>query len=162
MNQAKNYITPTGFHKLQDELNLLIKKERPEITKIVTWAASLGDRSENADYIYGKKRLREIDSRIRFLQKRIDCAEVVDPSKVRSDKIQFGATVTIINLDAGEEKSPTIVGIDEIDSQKGHISWKSPIASAMLGKKVGDVFTVIAPSGSVEYEVLHILYKEIE
>ena len=135
--KPKNYITPQGFKRLTDELEQLVKIDRPEITKVVSWAASLGDRSENADYIYGKKRMREIDRRIRFLTKRIDAAEVVDPVKQGSPKVMFGATV-LVDDEEGQEKTYCIVGVDEVDVGLGLISWRSPIGKALLGKEEGD------------------------
>lgn len=161
MNTIKNYITPLGFKRLQDEFDFLKKIERPEVTKLVSWAASLGDRSENADYIYGKKRLREIDRRLRFLGKRIGDASVVDPEKQNFDKIQFGATVEVENED-GESRIYSIVGVDETDSKRGLISWQSPIGKGLLGKKVGDSIEVRTPSGLVEFEVIIIHYKKID
>ncbi len=161
MSQAeKNYITPRGFKKLQGEFEHLTKVERPQVTKTVAWAASLGDRSENADYIYGKKRLREIDSRLRFLLKRLENIQVIDPAKVSSTKIQFGATV-IISDDQGQERSYCIVGVDEIDLHSGLISWKSPIGRALIGKTIGDSIIVQTPKGEVEFEVLSLEYKEL-
>ncbi|EQC45331.1 transcription elongation factor GreB [Bacteriovorax sp. Seq25_V] len=161
MNQKKsNYITHIGYKVLVDELNLLIKEERPKTTEIVKWAASLGDRSENADYIYGKKKLREIDRRIRFLNSRIDDAVVINPTEIKSEKVQFGATVLVCN-EEGEEKTFSIVGIDESKPAEGKISWVSPIAKSMLGKTVGDEVLVRSPKGEMEYEILEINYKEI-
>lgn len=161
MNQKKsNYITHIGYQVLVDELNLLIKEERPKTIDIVKWAASLGDRSENADYIYGKKKLREIDRRIRFLNSRIDDAVVINPTEIKSEKVQFGATVLVCN-EEGEEKIFSIVGIDESKPAEGKISWVSPIAKGMLGKSVGDEVLVRSPKGEMEYEILEINYKEI-
>ena len=156
----KNYITPKGLKRLFDEQEYLLKVERPNVTKVVTWAASLGDRSENADYQYGKKRLREIDRRLRFLAKRIDGAEEIDPESIASDKVQFGATVEI---EGEEDQSRTyrIVGIDETDTKKGYISWKSPIGKALIGKSVDDDVTVQTPLGKVEYCITKIEYKVI-
>jgi transcription elongation factor GreB len=156
-----NYTTRNGFEKYRAELNHLVKVERPEMTKTVAWAASLGDRSENADYKYGKKKLREIDKRIRFLTSRIEDAVVVDPEKVESDKIQFGATVKVSDED-GEEKSYSIVGVDETNPSQGLISWRSPIGKALLGKEEGDDITVRTPNGLVELEILEVEYIEIE
>src|SRR4029434_8393756 len=134
----KNYMTPQGFARLQEELQDLLYKKRPELTAIVSWAAGNGDRSENGDYIYGKKRLREIDKRIRFLTKRLESAEVIDPASVKSDQVFFGATVTVQDED-GETKTYSIVGIDEADPAKGKISWISPLASVLLKKRVGEL-----------------------
>ncbi|MFG1494970.1 transcription elongation factor GreB [Halobacteriovorax sp. ZH4_bin.1] len=156
-----NYITPRGYAKLEEELNFLMKTERPEVTATVKWAASLGDRSENADYQYGKKRLREIDRRIRFLNTRINAALIVDPLSISSDKIQFGATVVLEDED-GNEKKYSIVGVDEVDTTKGFVSWKSPIARAMIGKEEGDEVIVQAPGDDFEYTIVEINYIDIE
>lgn len=156
-SQEINYMTPAGAAKLQEELRDLKYNERPKLVETISWAAANGDRSENADYIYGKRRLREIDKRIEFLLKRIELTEIVDPTKVKSDKILFGATVTIIDEDE-KKKTYTIVGVDEIDLDKGHISWKSPIASALLNKKEGDFATVHSPKGEREVEIIKIKY----
>lgn len=161
MNKPKNYITRQGFEKLRQELEHLIKVERPEVTKTVTWAASLGDRSENADYIYGKKRLREIDSRIRFLNKRLDIAEVVPLVANENPKIQFGATVVIENED-GEQKKYKIVGEDETKPEQGMISWKSPIGSCLLGKEAGDEVVVKTPRGNSNYEIISVTYQVVQ
>ncbi len=152
-----NYITPVGLKKLKDELEYLIKEDRPEVVKTVAWAASNGDRSENADYIYGKRRLREIDRRMRFLTKRIEAAEVVDPATLKTDKIVFGATVTIED-EEGEEKTFQIVGEDEIDTEKGKISWKSPIAKALLNKLQGDEVKIRRPKGDSWVEIIKVEY----
>ena len=155
---AKNYITPQGYQRIREELLQLIDNERPEVVKIVHWAASNGDRSENGDYIYGKRRLREIDRRIRFLTKRLDLAEVVDPSVHQgSDQVFFGATVTYLNS-AGVEQTITIVGIDELDPLKGKISWVSPVARALTKSREGDVITLITPAGVDELEILGVTY----
>ena len=159
--KAKNYMTPFGFKKLRDELNHLLKVERPETTKVVQWAASLGDRSENADYKYGKKKLREIDSRIRFLTKKINSAVVIDPISIDTEKIQFGATV-IVEDQEGEEKEFSIVGADEINPTKGLISWNSPIGKSLIGKEEGDEVQVRTPSGIKDFEIINIEYKEID
>lgn len=155
---AKNYITPQGYQRIREELLQLIDTERPEVVKIVHWAASNGDRSENGDYIYGKRRLREIDRRIRFLTKRLDLAEVVDPSIHHgSDQVFFGATVTYLN-GAGTEQTITIVGIDELDPLKGKISWVSPVARALTKSREGDVITLSTPAGVDELEILRVTY----
>ena len=155
---AKNYITPQGYQRIREELLQLIDNERPEVVKIVHWAASNGDRSENGDYIYGKRRLREIDRRIRFLTKRLDLAEVVDPSIHQgSDQVFFGATVTYLNS-AGVEQTITIVGIDELDPLKGKISWVSPVARALTKSREGDVVTMTTPAGVDELEILSVTY----
>lgn len=155
---AKNYITPQGYQRIREELLQLIDNERPEVVRIVHWAASNGDRSENGDYIYGKRRLREIDRRIRFLTKRLDLAEVVDPSLHQgSDQVFFGATVTYLNS-AGIEHTITIVGIDELDPLKGKISWVSPVARALTKSREGDVVTLTTPAGEDELEILSVTY----
>jgi transcription elongation factor GreB len=155
---AKNYITPQGYQRIREELLQLIDTERPEVVKIVHWAASNGDRSENGDYIYGKRRLREIDRRIRFLTKRLDLAEVVDPSVHHgSDQVFFGATVSYQN-NAGSEHTVTIVGIDELDPLKGKISWVSPVARALTKAREGDVVTLTTPAGEDELEILRVIY----
>ncbi len=155
---AKNYITPAGYQRIKDELLELIDVERPEVVKVVHWAASNGDRSENGDYIYGKRRLRQIDGRIRFLTKRMDSAEVVDPSLHHgNDQIFFGATVRYQNA-AGEEHTVTIVGIDELDPLKGKISWVSPVARALTKAREGDLVTLQTPLGAEELEVLSVSY----
>ena len=155
---AKNYITPAGYQRIKDELLQLIDVERPEVVKVVHWAASNGDRSENGDYIYGKRRLRQIDGRIRFLTKRMDSAAVVDPTLHHgNDQIFFGATVTYRNA-AGEEHTVTIVGIDELDPLKGKISWVSPVARALTKAREGDLVTLQTPLGPEELEVLSVTY----
>ena len=157
---VKNYITPNGFVRLKDELHNLLHKLRPEMAATVAWAAGNGDRSENADYIYGKRRLREIDRRIRFLNKRLEAAEIVDPSKIKSEQIFFGATVTIQEED-GTNKTYSIVGIDETDPGKGRISWISPISKALLKANLGDVVTLKSPKGIRELEIIEIRYESI-
>lgn len=159
---SKNYITPGGHKRLMDEFLWLMNRERPHVTATVSWAASNGDRSENADYIYGKKRLREIDRRIRFLTKRLDTAEVVDPAAPREDeaRIFFGATVTFANQE-GEEKTVSIVGVDEIDTSRGYISWISPLARALIKAREGDVVTLHAPGGTEELEIVEVRYQVI-
>jgi transcription elongation factor GreB len=156
----KNYITPGGIKKLTDEWSHLTKVERPEVTRTVTWAASLGDRSENADYIYGKKRLREIDRRLRFLSKRIEAAEVIDPLKVMAEKAQFGATLKTLN-EEGLQKTYSIVGVDETKASTGLISWKSPIGKVLLGSSTGDIVRVQTPAGEYELEILEIYYRAL-
>ncbi|BCT68464.1 transcription elongation factor GreB [Nitrosospira sp. NRS527] len=159
---SRNYITPGGHARLMDEFQWLMNKERPHVTATVSWAASNGDRSENADYIYGKKRLREIDRRIRFLTKRLDMAEIVDPAAPRDDetRIFFGATVTFAN-EKGDEKTVAIVGVDEIDTSKAYISWISPMARALIKAREGDVVTLHAPGGTEELEILEVRYRMI-
>lgn len=154
---TKNYITPAGFAKLRSELQDLLKVKRPELVKTVAWAASNGDRSENADYIYGKRRLREIDRRIRFLTKRMDAAEVVDPSKQKSNKVLFGATVTVEN-ESGNKITYKIVGIDESEPDKKYVSWISPIAKALFNTKVGDIVQFRSPKGEEELQIIKIIY----
>jgi transcription elongation factor GreB len=155
---AKNYITPQGYRRIKDELLQLIDVERPEVVRIVHWAASNGDRSENGDYIYGKRRLREIDRRIRFLTKRMDMAEVVDPSIHNgSDQVFFGATVTYENR-AGERHTVTILGIDELDPLNGKISWVSPVARALTKAREGDSVSLQTPSGLEELQILEVRY----
>jgi transcription elongation factor GreB len=155
---AKNYITPSGHKRLRDELLHLIDEERPEVVKLVSWAASNGDRSENGDYIYGKRRLREIDRRIRFLTRRLDLAEVVDSSKQENlDQVFFGATVDYATAD-GETHTVTIVGIDEVDLDQGHVSWVSPIARALLKARIGEVVTLHTPAGPEQVDVLDVRY----
>jgi transcription elongation factor GreB len=155
---VKNYITPAGHARLKSELSHLLDVERPEIVRTVTWAASNGDRSENADYIYGKRRLREIDRRIRFLIKRLDIAEVVDSSKRESaDQVFFGATVTV-NDEDGRAQAYRIVGMDEVDPANGDISWVSPMAKALLKAKLGDSVSFQAPGGLRELEIVDIKY----
>ena len=154
----KNYMTPSGYRAMRQELEFLVKKERPEVVSVVSWAASNGDRSENGDYIYGKKRLREIDRRIRFLTKRTELAEVVDPASQQGlDSVFFGATVTYINS-AGEEKTVKIVGVDEVDPAKGYISWISPVARALLKSRPGDVVSLMTLAGPDELEVVEVKY----
>jgi len=155
---GKNYITPQGYARLRAELLDLIDNERPKVVDVVHWAASNGDRSENGDYLYGKKRLREIDRRIRFLTKRLEIAEVTDPSLHHgNDQIFFGARVTYADA-AGAERSVTILGIDEADSARGEVSWISPIARTLLKARVGDQLKLVTPSGVQEIEVVEVAY----
>ncbi len=157
----RNYITPRGYSRLKEELTHLLDRERPEVVRTVAWAASNGDRSENADYHYGKKRLREIDRRIRFLTKRLEFAEVVDPEGRESGQIFFGATVTVANS-KGEELTISIVGVDEIDTAKGRVSWISPIARALIKAREGDFVTLDTPGGREELEVLEVRYQRLD
>ena len=158
----KNYITPAGFKRLKDEALQLLDKERPELVKVIHWAASNGDRSENADYIYGKRRLREIDRRIRFLTKRMDAAVVVDPAaREASDQVFFGATVTVMD-EGGAEKTYSIVGIDEADASRGRISWISPLARALIKAHERDTITVKTPGGDERLEIVQVEYKAID
>jgi len=159
---AKNYITPAGLARLQDELKHLRRVERPKVVETVAWAAGNGDRSENGDYIYGKKRLREIDRRMRFLMKRLEIAEPVDPAlQTNRDQVFFGATVTYCN-DDDVERTVRIVGIDEARLDAGEVSWVSPIARALMKARVGDVAKVHTPKGIEEVEVLEISYEAAE
>jgi len=155
---AKNYMTPAGFARMRDELDSLMRKERPEVVKVVSWAAGNGDRSENGDYIYGKKRLREIDRRVRYLSKRLANAEVVDAARrAATEQVFFGATVTYAN-GKGEERTIQIVGVDEVELDKGHVSWISPIAKALLRAEEGDVVKMRTPQGIDEIEVIAVRY----
>jgi transcription elongation factor GreB len=158
---ARNYMTPGGFARMRHELDMLVSKERPELVATVAWAAGNGDRSENGDYIYGKKRLREIDRRIRFLVRRLDNAEVVDPAMPRDDdatsRVYFGATVTVADV-AGGERTVSIVGIDEIDTARGYISWISPMARALLKAREGDTVSMRTPAGIEELDVVAVRY----
>ena len=155
---TKNYITPAGYARLRAELLQLIDEERPKVVEVVHWAASNGDRSENGDYIYGKKRLREIDRRIRFLTKRLEIAEVADPALHHgSDQVFFGATVTYAD-DTGDERTVTIKGIDEADHAHGEVSWISPIARALLKAREGDVVKLVTPAGPQEIEIVEVKY----
>jgi transcription elongation factor GreB len=155
---AKNYMTPQGFARMREELMNLMRKERPEVVQVVSWAAANGDRSENGDYLYGKKRLREIDRRIRFLSKRLERSEVVDPAKrPKTDQVFFGATVTYANS-RSEERTVKIVGVDEVDPGKGHVSWISPIARAILRAHEGDVVRMRTPAGEEEIEIVKVTY----
>ena len=156
----KNYITPQGAEKLRSELKELLNTKRPALVEVVAWAASNGDRSENADYIEGKRRLREFDRRIRFLTKRLEAAEIVDPAQQHNEKIHFGATVKILN-EQGQEKSYRIVGVDEIDAKRGWISWISPIGKALLQHKVGESVTVQTPRGEEDLEIIQIDYESL-
>lgn len=160
----KNYITPAGLQRLKDEHRFLVSRERPAVTQVVAWAAGNGDRSENADYLYGKRRLRQIDSRIRFLTRRIDAAEVVDPAAPRpaaaASRVFFGATVTYRD-NAGDEHTVSIVGVDEVDLERRYISWRSPLARALMKSTPGDRVVVHAPTKKEELEVLDVEYLPI-
>ena len=162
--QKKNYITPGGLQRLKEELHFLLTRERPAVTAVVAWAASNGDRSENADYQYGKRRLRQIDGRIRFLGKRIDAAEVVDPERPRAGQAAarafFGATVRYANA-AGTERAVSIVGTDEVDLARNHISWVSPLGRALMKSAAGDHVVLQAPGGTEPLEVLEVRYERI-
>jgi transcription elongation factor GreB len=155
---AKNYLTPAGYARLRAELLALLDDERPKIVEVVSWAAKNGDRSENGDYLYGKKRLREIDRRIRFLTQRLDIAEVADPSIHHgSDQVFFGASVTYVD-ESDEERTITIKGIDEVDHLAGEVSWISPVARALLKARVGDEVQLATPSGPMRIEVVAVRY----
>ena len=159
--EQKNYITPEGHATLEAEFQQLLKVERPEVVRVVSWAAGNGDRSENGDYIYGKKRLRQIDSRLRFLMQRMDLAVIVDPQTQQGlEKIFFGAWVTLCSLGRETEHVYRIVGQDEIEPSKGYISWISPLARALLGKQPGDIVRVQTPGGEESYEVQEVSYQE--
>ena len=158
---AKNYITPAGLARLRSELKALVEVERPELVKTVAWAASNGDRSENADYIYGKRRLRQIERRIRFLMKRLEIAEPVDPRDRGEERVFFGATVSYRDGKGGEH-TVSIVGTDEVDPARGRVSWVSPIARALLKAREGDVVTVRTPAGAEELEVVGVRYEELK
>ncbi len=156
-----NYITPGGARRLKDELHRLLTTDRPEVVRTVSWAASNGDRSENGDYIYGKRRLREIDRRIRFLQRRLEAARVVDPLEQKGDRVVFGATVTVAD-EEGDERTYRIVGIDESEPTVGKVSWISPLAKTLMGARVGDGVTLRTPKGEEELEVLEVRFVAIE
>ncbi len=164
MEGVKNYITPAGLQRLRDELRFLLRKERPAVTAVVAWAAGNGDRSENADYQYGKRRLRQIDRRIHFLTRRIDAAEVVDPEAPRSgpaaSRVFFGATVRYANA-AGLERTVAIVGADEVDLARNHVSWVSPLARALMKSAPGDSVLLQAPSRTERLQVLDVRYESI-
>jgi transcription elongation factor GreB len=161
---TKNYVTPDGFRRLKAELDALVDVERPALVTTVAWAAGNGDRSENGDYIYGKKRLREIDRRIRFLVDRLDRAEVVDPVMRRdddeADRVFFGATVTVRDRH-GKQRTVSIVGIDEIDTERGYISWMSPMARSLIKAREGDVVTLKTPGGVDQLEILEVRYEPL-
>lgn len=157
----KNYISPAGHARLRAELRHLLDEERPEVVRTVAWAASNGDRSENGDYIYGKRRLREIDRRIRFLTKRLDQAAVVDPlAREATDQVFFGATVTYVDAE-GEERTITIVGMDEVDPRRNRVSWIAPVSRALLKARSGDVVSFQSPRGLEELEIVDVRYEAI-
>jgi transcription elongation factor GreB len=159
-DEVKNYITPGGYRRLQEELARLWKVERPPVVATVTWAAGNGDRSENGDYIYGKRRLREIDRRIRYLSKSLDRAVIVDNARTAHSRVYFGATVTILT-ESGDEREVTIVGVDELDSGDTRVSWRSPLARALLTAKVGDTVTLRAPRGPERLEIIAVRYDDL-
>ena len=162
MSDTPNYITPAGWRSLKDELYRLVNKERPEIVQIVNWAASNGDRSENGDYLYGKRRMREIDRRVRFLTKRLEAAQVVDPeTREATDQIFFGATVTLLRGN-GSEQTVKIVGIDEIDTAQNKISWISPLARCLIKAREGDEVSLNTPEGREDIEILEVAYVRID
>jgi transcription elongation factor GreB len=158
---ARNYISPAGYARLDAERRHLVEVERPEVVRTVSWAASNGDRSENGDYIYGKRRLREIDRRVRFLIKRLESAEIVASAGRESDQVFFGASVTL-RASHGAQREVTIVGIDEVDPARGRVSWISPIARALLKAREGDVVRVVAPAGVEELEIVKVEYRTID
>ena len=158
---ARNYISPAGFARLKKELKALVEIERPEVVKTVAWAASNGDRSENGDYLYGKKRLREIDRRVRFLIKRLENAEIVDAAGRDSDQVFFGATATVCSSSGGE-RSVTIVGVDEVDTAKCRVSWISPIARALLKAREGETVVLHTPAGAEELDIVSVQYLPID
>ncbi|QLG87138.1 transcription elongation factor GreB [Chitinibacter bivalviorum] len=159
---SKNYMTPQGWQQMKTELYDLVHKERPHVTQVVNWAASNGDRSENADYHYGKRRLREIDRRIRFISKRLENAEVIDPeTREATDQVFFSATVTYLRED-GREETVSIVGVDETNLQLNHISWTSPVARALIKGREGDVVYLRTPAGAEELEIIRVVYTKIE
>jgi len=158
---GKNYMTPAGHARLKSELKALVEIERPELVKTVAWAASNGDRSENADYLYGKKRLREIERRIRFLMKRLEIAEVVDPRDQDRERVFFGATVSYRESGGGEH-TISIVGTDEVDPGRGRVSWVSPVARALLKAREGDTVTLETPAGNRRLEILEVRYEELK
>ncbi|MCB4811887.1 transcription elongation factor GreB [Methylovorus menthalis] len=163
MADQKNYITPEGYATLKAEFEQLYKIERPKVVSDVSWAASNGDRSENGDYIYGKRRLRQIDSRLRFLMKSMDLAVIVDPKEQQSlEKVFFGAWVSLYSLQRDIEHHYRIVGQNELDPTRGYISWISPLARAMLGKQIGDVVRAQTPAGEESYEIIDIRYSPPE
>ena len=159
-DEVKNYITPGGYRRLQEELARLWKVERPTLVTTVAWAAGNGDRSENGDYIYGKRRLREIDRRIRYLSKSLDRAVVVDNSGKALDRVRFGATVTILNQ-TGDSREVTIVGVDDLDSGDQRVSWRSPLAKALLTAQIGDTVTLRAPRGAERLEIVAVRYDDL-
>lgn len=158
---SRFYMTPAGYDRLRAELKHLVEVERPEVVRTVSWAASNGDRSENGDYIYGKRRLREIDRRVRFLIRRLENSEVVHSAGRESDQVFFGATVTV-RSSTGTEKTVTIVGLDEVDAARGRVSWISPFAKALLKAREGDVVTLRTPGGAEELEILEVKYLTLD
>jgi transcription elongation factor GreB len=157
---GKNYLTPGGYARLKSELKKLVEVERPETVRVVSWAAANGDRSENGDYIYGKRRLRELDRRIRYLMKRLEAAEVVDPRDQDTDRVYFGATVTYCDAQ-GQENTVSIVGVDEADPSQSRVSWISPIAKALLRAREGDSVMLRTPKGAEQLEILEVRYHPV-
>ena len=159
MSEQSSYLTKNGFIRLREELNYLLKVDRPRVVKDVSWAASNGDRSENGDYIYGKKRLRQIDSRVKYLLTVIEDSKIIDPlEQENKDKVFFGATVEYENLDKNQINKIQIVGVPEVDPKENKISWLSPISKAILGKQVGEIVSYESPSGQKEIEIMSIMY----
>ena len=160
MSEQSSYLTKNGFIHLREELNYLLKVDRPKVVKDVSWAASNGDRSENGDYIYGKKRLRQIDSRVKYLLTVIEDSKIIDPlEQVNKDKVFFGATVEYENLDKNQINKIQIVGVPEVDPKENKISWLSPISKAILGRQVGEIVSYESPSGQKEIEIMSIIYR---
>ncbi|HEY2151137.1 MAG TPA: transcription elongation factor GreB [Vicinamibacterales bacterium] len=159
-DEVKSYITPGGYRRLQEELARLWKVERPPVVATVAWAAGNGDRSENGDYIYGKRKLREIDRRIRYLSKTLDKSVVVDNAGKTPHRVHFGATVTVL-FESGDEREVTIVGVDELDSGDARVSWRSPLAKALLTARVGDTVTLRAPRGPEQLEIIAVRYDAL-
>lgn len=160
MSEQSSYLTKNGFIHLREELNYLLKVDRPRVVKDVSWAASNGDRSENGDYIYGKKRLRQIDSRVKYLLSAIEDSKIIDPLEQQNkDKVFFGATVEYEDLDKNQINKIQIVGVPEVDPKENKISWLSPISKAILGKQVGEIVSYESPSGQKEIEIMSIIYK---
>ena len=160
MSEQSSYLTKNGFMHLREELNYLLKVDRPRVVKDVSWAASNGDRSENGDYIYGKKRLRQIDSRVKYLLTAIEDSKIIDPlDQENKDKVFFGATVEYENLNTNQINKIQIVGVPEVDPKENKISWLSPISKAILGKQVGDIVSYESPSGQKEIEIMSIIYR---
>ena len=160
MSEQSSYLTKNGFMHLREELNYLLKVDRPRVVKDVSWAASNGDRSENGDYIYGKKRLRQIDSRVKYLLSAIEDSKIIDPLEQQNkDKVFFGATVEYENLNTNQINQIQIVGVPEVDPKENKISWLSPISKAILGKQVGDIVSYESPSGKKEIEIISIIYR---
>jgi len=160
MSEQSSYLTKNGFMHLREELNYLLKVDRPRVVKDVSWAASNGDRSENGDYIYGKKRLRQIDSRVKYLLTAIEDSKIIDPlEQENKDKVFFGATVEYGNLNTSQINKIQIVGVPEVDPKENKISWISPLSKAILGKQVGEIISYESPSGQKEIEIMSIIYR---